>query len=69
MRNPDRRQQAEMRRQSQLSGPASARNTPMEGGAGGFSGGGNETTGTLDWRPAGISNITSTGDPFYSAPG
>jgi hypothetical protein len=61
--------QADIRDGARRAGSASARNASMAGGSGGRVGGGNESSGTYGWKASGITNITSTGDPFYSAPG
>ena len=67
-RNPMRGGQAEMRRQAALALPAAVPTVPGGAEAGGVQVGGNDPV-THAWRPAGISNVTSTADGFYSAAG
>lgn len=48
--------------------PALEQNVPARDETGATTSGHTEST-TGDWQPAGISNLTSTADPFYSAAG
>lgn len=58
---------ADIREQARQVGSASVRNQSMAGGSGGVVAGGSDGSGGLKFP--GITNITKTGDPFYSAPG
>ena len=67
--NPAGENQATAERRAGVAVATAAAVTTAPAGSGGMLAAGSNDPITGDWRPAGITNITSTGDPFYSAKG